>query len=102
MIYQLDSLPADLLDQYGNKIPFDLYLLPDVDELDYSQIDQVMNARWYEIRSGLHAFLFASNEEIGGLGKASIDDLNPGLVDDVLYVDRPLKRWSVEDGFYHA
>ena len=102
MIYQLDSLPADLLDQYGNKIPFDLYLLPDVDELDYSQIDQVMNARWYEIRSGLHTFILASNEEIVGLGITSIDDLNPGLVDDVLYVDRPLKRWSVEDGFYHA
>lgn len=103
---ELDSIPADLADQYGDRVPDDLALLPEIEELSMSEIDNVVKARWYEIRSGSLGYLFASSAEMGDFLTTSLDDLLPVYPKDagleILRVDLILKRWDITDGFYHA
>lgn len=97
-------------DQYGKVVPNDLVLLPwDVGSLSGSlrEIKIITRARWYE--PGVPSFrpILASAKELGRLSVLCDDPLDAGLdVNDpqieIWRVDDALKRWSEEDGFYHA
>ena len=114
----------DVRDQYGNPAPKDLVMLQwsDWEDLVGPQVDRIepalarlMAARWYEPTwpSMGHAgagYLLASLAEIDPQGERD-DPTDPsewGLAPydtqrcQLFLIDRPLKRWSKEDGFYHA
>jgi hypothetical protein len=83
-------------DQYGNDVPTDLVVLPT--HLGLQDTKVVMSANWYEA----NGILMASYKAIYGLSES--DPLEPGVLptDQILYVAHALKRYSKEDGFYHA
>lgn len=84
-------------DQHGQPIPDDLVVLPDFKTLFHKAISVVLDARWYEANGCL---LMASVSEIEGLS-----EIDPGIdlaAAEIMFIDEPLKRWSQEDGFYHA
>lgn len=91
-------------DQHGDLVPDDLVTLPDVnalrtlDDLSDLEIKAVMSATWYEA----NGVLLASARSIAYLSEDDPEDsgLDPGQ--EVLRVDDRLKRYSREDGFYHA
>ena len=87
-------------DQNGNTVPSDLVILPDPAMLTDEQIEQVLDAGWWELNSHV---LCASAQEIDYLSEAGPEDagVTPtrGRID---YVAGCLKRASEVDGFYHA
>lgn len=88
-------------DQYENKIPDDLIALEcGLDRFTDDEIEIIVNARWYEVTHSYGQDLAVSFSEIQGI----IDGDYP-LGDtpiEILLVNDVLKRWSIEDGFYHA
>jgi hypothetical protein len=108
-------------DQYGGIIPGDLVVLhfgsplepgtlPEdnpligFDPVDPADVDAVCAANWYEVQ-GREGLILASYEEIGGRSEldpldCGIDLHRPGV--RVRRIAGPLKRYSLEDGFYHA
>jgi len=88
-------------DQYGNKVPDDLIALErGLDGFTDEEIKIIVNARWYEVYHSHGEDLAVSLSEIQG-----IIDGNYPLGDtpiEILLINDVLKRWSIEDGFYHA
>jgi len=92
-------------DQYGNKIPDDLVLIPNIRHLTEIGVKKVCNVDWYDVIVDM-----GDNEQCTLLcvsAKAILhlsDDVPFGEVIEVLAVNDVLKRWDVEsgDGFYHA
>lgn len=89
-----------LYDQYDRPVPDDLVLLPDPSPgAEEAELAILMNADWYEA----DGVLLVSGAAIDWMGSA--DPLDAGVdlrkVDAAL-VDDALKRYSPEDGFYHA
>jgi len=110
-------------DQYGNPVPEDLVMLQWSDWKDLigpqrnrieRDLARLMLARWYEQDpppdSTGRYWIMASLKEIDP--QRELDDpTNPsewGLAPydtnrcRLMLIDQPLKRWSKEDGFYHA
>ena len=99
-------------DQYGQEIPADLVVLHfgfepgdkpiQGDRLEPEEIEIICKARWYEVRD--IPLVLASYEEIHGLSE--MNPLDYGIADtfetDICRIADPLKRYSWEDGFYHA
>ena len=86
-------------DQYGNDIPKDLVLVPNINNLRNKDIKTVDRAAWYE-QDGI---LLVSASEIGFLSED--DPMEAGVIPEegkIMYVGSVLHRWSEEDGFYHA
>lgn len=93
-------------DNYGCEIPTDLVLMPDIEYLNDDDLRLVVDAVWYDVFTGLEPFddipaLCISSKEINGLCDDSIDDYD-GPITEVMQINEILKRWSIEDGFYHA
>lgn len=86
-------------------MPSDLVLLPDVpgsEHRDRVTRDTVMSVRWFEANGVL---LVSSSELAKYAINAEDDPLDAGVdVNAALVTVVPdgLKRWSPEDGFYHA
>jgi len=95
-----------MLDQYGNEIPTDLVSMPDINFLSDEGIKIVANADWYDIYTGenygFDAWLCVSAKAIDYLSEENIEDCLDRPIKEVLIVNDVLKRWSEEDGFYHA
>jgi len=96
-----------MLDQYDKPIPDDLVLLPNINLLSDHNVRLVANAVWYDVEVDLEPdskengeciILCASAEAIDYLS----EDSPCGKVVGILRVNDVLKRWSPEDGFYHA
>ncbi len=92
-------------DQYGGKVETNkLVLLPDINLLDDNEIKVVVNADWYDVHlEDGSVFLCADFRAIQYLSDCGIEDciVDNGL-SEVMRVNDILKRWSIEDGFYHA
>ena len=100
-------------DQYGQPIPADLVVLPfgaasgegviGFDPVDPEDVEIITAADWYEV-AGQEGLILASYEAINGFGSIPLDcgiDLTtPGI--QISRIADPLKRYSLEDGFYHA
>jgi hypothetical protein len=100
-------------DQYGQPVPKDLVVLPygfspcpgkvvSGDPLPNHEVRIIMAASWYEVE-GNPGLLLASYLAIGGLSE--LNPLDCGLTLEGAQINRvadPLKRYSLEDGFYHA
>ena len=97
-------------DQYENKVPDDLVVLPELYRLSESEIKIVVNADWYDVyldqdpdpNESETIYLMASAKAINYLkNHIDIQELG-GIFVDVIIVNDVLKRWSIEDEFYHA
>ena len=101
-------------DQYGQEVPGDLVVLAfgfepgdgpiRGDALEPEDVEVISRADWYEIEGGPPVVL-ASYVAIQGLSEynpldAGIDLAAPGAL--INRIADPLKRYSLEDGFYHA
>ena len=100
-------------DQYEQEVPADLVVLhfgfdPGErvirgDYLEPEEVEVISAARWYKVEDV--PLILASFEEIEGLSELQpldygIDLDTPGLT--INRIADPLKRYSREDGFYHA
>jgi len=86
-----------MTDQYGKKVPTDLVLMPDIKLLSRREIKLVADQDWYEC----DGILLVSASAIHFLSEA--DPSEAGIVlSSVTKVNGLLKRWSLEDGWYHA
>jgi len=89
-----------MLDQYGNKVPDDLVILPPIQLLTSEDIDKIiMTARWYEINKYI---IVASAREIDNLSDDTFENAVGDEIQSIQLVSDVLKRYSLEDGFYHA
>ena len=92
-------------DQYGEQVPDDLVLIPDIKHLSEKEIKIVCNVDWYDL-----IVYMGDNETCTILCVSAkainfLDDYLPsGKPIEVLRINDVLKRWDVEssDGFYHA
>lgn len=95
-------------DQYGEQVPDDLVLLPEIEHLDESEIKKVVNADWYKVWTAFEGipFLMVSAKAIDYLSENNlIDSIGADVrITEMLRVNDVLKRWDTEygDGFYHA
>lgn len=93
-------------DNMGNEVPTDLVLMPDIENLSDAELIVVVDAVWYDAMvptgGGCEiALLCVSENAIDSLSCDTIDDYD-GPIHEIMYVNDVLKRWSIEDGFYHA
>lgn len=99
-------------DQYGQPIPDDLVVLPfgfepgetviRGDQVEPEDVEVIARANWYEVE-GQEGLILASYLAIQGLSE--VNPLDCGLTLAGAQINRiadPLKRYSLEDGFYHA
>jgi hypothetical protein len=88
-------------DQYDDTIPDDLVVLSGENPADMTKdfLKLVKDADWYEA----NGVLLVSAQAVGGF--LEVDPVDCGIdlaAVEVLRIDNVLKRWSYEDGFYHA
>lgn len=89
-------------DQHGNQVPFNRLIVIDqelVRLLDFQQISQVLEAKWYTVRG----FILLNFDEINFLG--DIEPFEAGIEQPykIQCVERPLHHFTISDGFYsHA
>jgi len=97
-------------DQYDNKVPDDLVVVPELDRLTENEIKIVVNANWYNVyldqdpdpNEPETVYLMASAKAINYLeNHIDIQKLG-GIFIDVVIVNDVLKRWNIKDGFYSA
>lgn len=91
-------------DNYGNLVDEkNLVLLPDIKTLDDKQIGIVVDADWYDvILENEMVFLCADFDKIFQLSEESLDGISYSPISEIMRINDVLKRWSEEDGFYHA
>lgn len=102
-------LEHGLYDQYGDVIPHDLVILSSLGSLNKEDLERVTQAKWYKAarhpQFGPEAGpLLASAEAIGYLSENGLFD-STGVREKECFMYRIsdcLKRWNLEDGFYHA
>jgi len=97
-----------MLDQYENKVPDDLVVLPEIANLTDDEVKVVVNADWYDVSLSHDPeetdtiYLMASAKAINYLeSNIDIAELG-GIFIEVIKVDDIFKRWNNEDGFYHT
>ena len=101
-----------MIDQYGQPVP-PLSLLPLYDGLVDAEIKRVVNATWYDVLisqdpdSEPTTYLMAPTKDIavlqyGVLWDGKVNEDLGGEIIEILRINDVLKRWSEEDGFYHA
>lgn len=93
-------------DQYKNEMPDDLVSMPSIEFLSDNEIKTVVNANWYDAYDGedcgFSSWLCVSAKAIDYLSEDAIEDYIDRPIKEILLVNDILKRWSIEDGFYHA
>lgn len=86
--------------QYGEDVPDDLVLLPNPKDLMDLDLRVILAAEWYEYQG----ILLVSGSAIDWFSEG--DPLDAGLdlsaLEEIDRVAESLKRFSREDGFYHA
>ena len=89
-------------DQYGNKVPDDLVLIDDID-FTPEEIILIDNVDWYEVDLyHYQGLLCVSAKAIDYLFEIDpVDEFN-SEIKSVNYVSKVLRRYSEQDGFYHA
>lgn len=100
-------------DQYGQEVPGDLVALHfgfepgdgpiHGDRVEPEDVEVIGRATWYEVED--HPVMLASYLDIQGLSEINPLDCGIDLQAPGLKINRiadPLKRYSLEDGFYHA
>ena len=96
---------AIVSDQYGGQVDTDkLVLLPDINLLDDAGVKVIANADWYDVflEDG-SIFLCADYKVIQHLSDCGIADcIADNKLSEVMRINDVLKRWSIEDNFYHA
>lgn len=94
-------------DQYGKPLPKDLVVLEaDPADFDEEQLERLAGIDWWDI-NGIICVSFEQAEHVvpGMVGEINPADAGIDLKDpdiEVYRIDHALKRWSEEDGFYHA
>lgn len=91
-------------DQYGKPIPPDLVLLENSEEALKKGVE-VKELDWYCVGETGHIFVsdLKVTEILGHHDFVPLNDVYPVLAKgDVSFVDKPLRRWNLKDGFYHA
>lgn len=90
-------------DQYGKPVPNDLVLLENSDEA-LNKASDVGLLDWFTV--GTQAEIFVSDAEItriiGSHDFVPFNDVYIHAFSEVIRIDRALKRWNLNDGFYHA
>ncbi len=98
-----------MIDQYGREIAGPFVLLPKIrDFWDQEEIEFILSLDWYQVETGLSKHLVARVREIGE-ALESFPFTEPEDTGLIINEDTPislvhpvLKRFSMEDGFYHA
>ena len=91
-----------LKDQYGNKVPNDLVILcGPYGHWTEETLKKVVNAKWYEA-DGLLCVSAAEVDEPDIDEPVSYAGIRLTKRTKIDKIPHPLKRWSIEDGFYHA
>lgn len=92
-----------LKDQYGGRVPDDFVVLSGRLPQDYTEKDlrMITRAEWYEV----DGIILVSAREVDYASEddpldADVDLSKPGI--EIGRIADALKRWSEEDGFYHA
>ncbi|MFA6089984.1 MAG: hypothetical protein WC755_09070 [Candidatus Woesearchaeota archaeon] len=86
-------------DQYDNEVPNDLVVMPNIHDLTQDDIQDVINAPWYEAGNTL----LVSARDIDFLSEIDPLDAGVDLTKMAIYkIDDILKRYDSFDGFYHA
>ena len=89
-------------DQYGRLVPRVARLNLGVDTLAYDEVQEIVSARWYtdgEDRAGGGYIWVALDDLSLTRGYFDEEDTKPAHLERIA---EPLKRYSVEDDFYHA
>lgn len=73
----------------------------EIDKALNEAADEIMAQEWYEI-DGYTLCVYADNMLLGESGITDEEYPENMLATGIDKIDKPLKRWSVEDGFYHA
>jgi hypothetical protein len=104
-------------DQYNNPIPTDLVILNlhdlevNLDRLTPKEVENILQINWYEAWSEpRNSMVFVSAQELQRVFKdVPAEDLineSPGYFglekSDFLLINRPLKRFNSDDGFYSS
>lgn len=92
-----------MIDNYGEEVPTDLVLIPDIEHFDNDEVRLIVDAVWYDVVAGINEniWLCTSAAQINNLSDDSIDHYD-GPIIEVMRINDVLKRWNDEDGFYHA
>jgi len=90
-----------MLDNYGEQVPDDLVLMPDISLLIDADIKLVVNVNWYDvILEDESVWLCISAKAIDYLEESDPNFEQPII--EIMRINDVLKRWSVEEGIYHA
>lgn len=91
---------------YGEQVDeLALVLLPDIIDLTDEEIKIITNAKWYDVIFGNEQILLCADyREIEEMCENGIVDCirTKNGIAEIMRVNDVLKRWSIEDGFYHA
>ena len=89
-------------DQYGDDVPGDLVVLDNSEEHNVYGLEAIDVADWYEASTHRGIILVSAKvtQTETDPSDVGIDLAAPNL--EIYLIDRPLHRYSVEDGFYHA
>uniref|UniRef100_A0A6M3LSI5 Uncharacterized protein n=1 Tax=viral metagenome TaxID=1070528 RepID=A0A6M3LSI5_9ZZZZ len=86
-------------DQYGNKVPDDLVLIPNFEDLSAEERVDVFDADWYELNG---YYLAVSAKDVNYITEDDPKDVLENGLQTIDYIADILKRGNVMDGFYHA
>lgn len=90
-------------DQYHNGIDTNLLMIPpSLELLTKKQIKQIVAVNWFETEAGDLLVNTARLDDEIVEECTSLEDADISVDGEILYVDDCLKRWSIEDGFYHT
>jgi hypothetical protein len=95
-----------MIDQYGDPVPDNLLCISAInpERLTDDEIKTIVNTSWYE--DGINRLWIAEDAVPPHISEMYLTtgdlDEDYAYLSPINYVSRVLKRWSVEDGFYHS
>jgi hypothetical protein len=99
-----EELNNEVLEKWKEQFLRLLVTLPNPKDIDQEDIDEVMRADWFE-QDGVLMAQGVSTEAFIGIKCSEDDPEDSGITldfEEIIRIDDCLKRWSYEDGFYHA
>lgn len=97
-------------DQYNNPIPQDLILLNPFSDIDFieRELKEIEGLNWYCFEGNKTNHIFVSCSQLEKVldcicdEENTPDDISVGKNWNLVIIDDVLKRFNVEDGFYHS
>lgn len=96
-------------DQYGAKVPTDLVVLDlcpkFLNNMFGTNRNTLEHCDWFEPRERKNIILVSASEVLESTGislDTSVEDVGVDLSEGIDTINSYLKRWTEEDGFYHA